>query len=255
LTSSSSEIFQSVLQDVAVKRLNQERLFSAGDIVNFLECEYHTYLDLIDLQTPLPRTETSEELGLIQAKGEAHESEYAKRLKTGPGSYADIVQASDSIPGRIMATMEAMRSGVDIIYQPSLKENSLFGAADFFRKVPKPSNIGPFSYEVIDTKLALNARTRFVIQLAYYSRLLSSVQGADPDLMHVVLGDQTEKSFACKDYTRYLNALLERFLQRKAGWSTFSGCTFLIRVSLCSSPFGLTTEPRRRRRSRSSWIL
>lgn len=42
-------------------------LYSASDLVNYLECERLTSLDLIDLETPLPRTADSYEAKLIQA--------------------------------------------------------------------------------------------------------------------------------------------------------------------------------------------
>jgi len=56
-------------------------LYSASDLVNYLECEHLTSLDLIDLETPLPRTEDSDEAKLIQAKGYSHESAFFEQLK------------------------------------------------------------------------------------------------------------------------------------------------------------------------------
>jgi hypothetical protein len=35
--------------------------YSASDVVNFLECEHLTSLDLINLETPLPQTEDDDE--------------------------------------------------------------------------------------------------------------------------------------------------------------------------------------------------
>jgi predicted RecB family nuclease len=189
-------------------------LFSAADILNFLDCEHHTFLDLTDLETPLPRTDSSEELKLIQTRGQAHEARYAGKLKKDGTSFVDIEQAGDTLNEKVQATLEAMRSGVDIIYQPHLKKDNLFGIADFMSKVARPSELGGYSYEIIDAKLALSPKTRFVIQLAFYTFLLSKIQETEPRHMRVVLGDQTEKIFGYHDYSRYLKSLLARFLKR-----------------------------------------
>ena len=205
-----------------MKHLHGRILFSAADLLNFLDCEHHTFLDLIDLETPLPRTESSEELMLIQARGKDHESRYAQQLKINSSSFTDIEQAGNTLNEKVQATLEAMRSGKDIIFQPHLKKDNLFGIADFMRRVSGPSLPGGYSYEIIDTKLALSPRTRFVIQLAFYSRILACIQGADPRHMRVVLGDGTEKIFLYQDYSRYFKNLVRRFFQRIEAWRTRS---------------------------------
>ena len=52
------------------------------------------------------------------------------------------------------ATLQAMRDGVDVIYQAVLLGDRRLGYADFLRRVEKPSDLGAWSYEVWDTKLA-----------------------------------------------------------------------------------------------------
>ena len=205
-----------------MKHFHGSILFSAADLLNFLDCEHHTFLDLIDLETPLPRTESSEELMLIQARGKDHESRYAQQLKINSSSFTDIEQAGNTLNEKVQATLEAMRSGKDIIFQPHLKKDNLFGIADFMRRVSGPSLPGGYSYEIIDTKLALSPRTRFVIQLAFYSYILACIQGADPRHMRVVLGDGTEKIFLYQNYSRYFKNLVRRFFQRIEAWRTRS---------------------------------
>ena len=62
--------------------------------------------------------------------------------------------------------------------------------------------------------LARSAKAKFLVQLAFYSALLARAQGAEPKLMHVVLGDQTERAFRCADYMHYYRSLLARFMTR-----------------------------------------
>lgn len=65
-------------------------LFSAGDVVAFLECEHATTLAPQDLETPLPRAEDDETLDLIQQKGFAHESAFLSSLKAKDLRLAEI---------------------------------------------------------------------------------------------------------------------------------------------------------------------
>jgi uncharacterized protein len=55
-------------------------------------------------------------------------------------------------------------------------------------RVDKPSELGGFSYDVVETKLARSTKARAIIQLCFYSDLLARIQGVVPDYMHVVLG-------------------------------------------------------------------
>jgi uncharacterized protein len=201
-----------------LQKTDKDILFSAGDVVNFLSCAHHTTLDLMDLEIPLPKDISSEELELVREKGYVHENQYAQKLRQGCGSFLDIWQAGDTLRERTKATCDAMRSGTEVIYQPVLQNGQLYGTADFLIRVAAPSQLGGYSYEVTDTKLALSVRARFVIQLAVYSKILGAIQGVEPALMRVVLGDMSEKGYACKDYSRYMARLLERFFAQAEAW-------------------------------------
>ena len=58
------------------------------------------------------------------------------------------------------ATRQAMSDGHDIIFQAALLSGSLFGRADFLRRVDRPSGLGAWSYEVIDTKLGRSPKAK-----------------------------------------------------------------------------------------------
>lgn len=192
-------------------------LYSASDLVNYLECEHLTSLDLIDLETPLPRTEDSDEAKLIQAKGYSHESAFFEQLKVRHPRVIDIAVTGGSNAQKVAATTQAMRDGYDIIFQATLQEGCLIGHADFLRKVNIPSVLGPWSYEVLDTKLSRSPKAKFIIQLAFYSSMVGKVQGVEPQLMHVILGDKSEATYRFADYARYLGLITQRFLERVQG--------------------------------------
>jgi len=73
-----------------MQKLNDAIAYSASDFVNFLECEHLTGLDLIDLVSPLPRTEDDDEAKLSQDKGHQHEIRFVETLKSQHESFVDI---------------------------------------------------------------------------------------------------------------------------------------------------------------------
>lgn len=71
-----------------------QTIFSATDLVKFLECEHLTALDRINLETPLPRSEDSEEARLFQGKGLAHEAAFRETLQPRVFEAARITEPS-----------------------------------------------------------------------------------------------------------------------------------------------------------------
>ena len=192
-------------------------LYSATDLVNYLECEHLTALDLIDLETPLEKTTDSDQAKLIQAKGYAHEADFLEVLRSRHSSLIDIAAAGGTLEQKVANTLAAMREGFEIIFQATLRDGCLVGHADFLRKVARPSDLGDWSYEVMDTKLARSTKAKFIIQLGFYSAMVGKAQGIAPLQMHVVLGDRTELAYRFADYARYLDLVTRQFLERVSG--------------------------------------
>lgn len=192
---------------------NGTQLYSASDLCNFLECQHLTVMDLQHLITPMEKAADSDQNRLIQEKGLAHESTFLDRLKTQYADVIDIAQGNPSFARRVELTIDAMKKGAEIIFQASLQEGHFIGHADFLRKVPYPSALGAYSYEVIDTKLAKTAKAKFLVQVALYSRMLIPILGMQPRSMSIVLGDaaRTEHHFRVDDYADYLEHVLQRF--------------------------------------------
>jgi predicted RecB family nuclease len=194
-----------------MQRRGGEVLYSAGDVVAFLECQHATALSLIDLDTPLKRAEDDASLELIQNKGFSHEAGFLDSLKAKKLRVAEI--PGDGRPEDLVAqTMQAMHEGHDVVFQAALRGGPFYGRADFLRRVDQPSNLGAWRYEAADTKLARSAKAKFLIQLAFYSDLLGEVQGAEPGAMHLVLGDGGEHNYRVADFSRYYGQVRDRFL-------------------------------------------
>lgn len=165
--------------------------YSATDLVGFLECQHLTGLDRAALSGHLERPErTDPVLDRIAQRGQLHEERFLEERflesLASDGLSALKLELDHSLPrnerlskGR-KETFKAMQSGADVIYQAVLLDGRRLGFADFLRRVEHPSNLGNWSYEVWDTKLARHAKASAVLQLCMYSDLLREYQGQAP---------------------------------------------------------------------------
>jgi predicted RecB family nuclease len=190
-------------------RSDQQLALTASDVVNHLACRHLTTLDLRNLDEPLVESEEDPTLQLLQKKGDAWERQYLEDLRAAAPGLVEIPTKA-SRQTQIDQTLSAMESGASIIFQAALSTPGWFGRADFLRRVPAPSALGAWSYEVLDTKLSREPRASHVLQLCFYSWLLAGLQGREPTSMGVVLGDGSERTFRYADYARYFHRLRAR---------------------------------------------
>ncbi len=114
------------------------------------------------------------------------------------------------------AELVSMRRGAEVIYQGRLEDadGRWSGYPDFLLRVDEPSALGAWSYEVLDAKLARNAKGAAVLQLLLYSDLLALAQGAAPEQMHLALGGGDGRgyaSFRVAEYSAYYRAVRRGF--------------------------------------------
>lgn len=208
-------------------------LFSATDLVNFAACPHLSHLDLLNLTSPLPKAQDTEEMLLIQGKGFDHEARYFEELRKRHGKVLDVREDGLSDAEAFLRTKLALASGADVVFQGTFLETPWVGHADFLVRVETPSELGAFSYEVVDTKLARSSRAKFLLQLCLYTEMLASVQGAMSRHMHVVLGDGRKETFIVADYLRYYRQLKQRFLDWAARDTKNSYPERTDRCSMC----------------------
>jgi len=86
--------------------------------------------------------------------------------------------------------------------------------ADELLRVEVPSNLGDYSYEIADTKLARETKGRTMLQLCLYSDLLREIQGVLPEYMYVVPPGQGYKpeDFRVDDYMAYYRVVGNRLV-------------------------------------------
>ncbi|PWG03523.1 TM0106 family RecB-like putative nuclease [Sphingosinicella humi] len=192
---------------------NDSLLHSASDLNAFLGCAHAAALNLRKLIEPdsLPDpAEDDESAVLIQQAGHAHEGAYLASLREKGGVIE--ISSRGTLEKRAAETLDAMRVGAPIIYQATFLDAPWHGFADFLRRVERPSELGGWSYEVIDTKLARTASPKHVLQLALYSEMIAKVQGVRPHGMHLVLGDCREEEFRTTEFRHTLDASTHRYL-------------------------------------------
>ena len=191
------------------KRDDGTYLFSPTDLVNFLGCSHSTVLDLRAFSEPLEYDDVSDSDKLLQKKGDEHEAAYLQCLKNDGKVVAEIPK-DILVSERSRLTNEAMQKGADVVYQAALLADNWGGYADFLVKTSKPSTLGAFSYEAVDTKLARHPRVKHLVQLGVYSSLLAIRQGTPPEQAHIVLGDGAIPSFLVSDFASYVRHAMQR---------------------------------------------
>src|SRR5262245_37560443 len=195
-----------------MRKDGQDLVLSAKDLINFLGCQHSTALDLDVAARVLHAPEAIEDayLELLKEKGNAHERAYLEKLKA-QGKCVREIQRADSLGEMTEATRQAMRDGVDVIYQGALRSGRWHGYSDFLLRVDTASELGDYSYEVADTKLTRTAQPKHVVQLCIYSDLVAREQGLRPKRAYIVLGDNTEFPVRVDDYRHYVDVVRKRF--------------------------------------------
>jgi uncharacterized protein len=165
---------------------NQKIQTSATDLAKHLACRHLTTLDFLAATGKLERVYRNDPgIEVLEERGRRHENAYLTYLQQrGCEVLLDDPTLDDA--RRLQRTISAMRSGVGAIAQADLQHGRWFGRADVLLKVSRPSALGNYSYEVVDTKLARETRGGTILQLCLYSELLARLQDLMPERMYVV---------------------------------------------------------------------
>lgn len=214
-----------------MQNLDGSTVYSASDLVGYLECEHLTTLERAVFATDLERPKRVDpELDVLQRRGEEHEQKYLAYLRDQGRNVVDGRHARDADPNGskrqvierdAALTLQRMREGADVIYQATLFDGIWLGYADFLLRVDGPgaaSGLGTHHYEVADTKLARHVKGGALLQMCVYSDLLAGIQGRMPENMHVALGGSGHRieSFRLDDYLAYFRSVKGRFAEAVA---------------------------------------
>ncbi|WP_442543369.1 TM0106 family RecB-like putative nuclease [Arthrobacter sp. KN11-1C] len=186
----------------------QDLVFSASDLVTASTCEYQL-LRKLDEKLGLaqkPAFDVDEMLERTAALGDVHEHRVLDRFVAEFGTWDPVKRTGvfDVVPADAMdrttlqdkhaESIEALRSGADVVFQAAFFDGQFHGRSDFLVKQPNGS------YAVYDTKLARHAKVTALLQLAAYGdQLLKAGITPAPDLT-LVLGATIQRDAAGFDY-------------------------------------------------------
>ncbi|MBI2780899.1 MAG: TM0106 family RecB-like putative nuclease [Chloroflexi bacterium] len=197
-------------------------IYAATDLVGFLACTHRLALERAAMAGLVSKPVRNDPgIELIARRGEVHEQRYLADLRAEGRRVVSITQTADfesraeQLRAAAAATEAAMRDGADVIYQATFFDGTWLGFADFLLRVEEPSNLGSWSYEVADTKLARSAKSGAILQVCSYVEQLTRVQGREPAQLHIVLGGSAreKRSFPVSDFMAYYRKVKAEFEQ------------------------------------------
>ena len=195
-----------------MKYINNSVALSASDLVNHLACHHLTMLNSeAAAGIRAASTDWDPTVALMRERGLAHEKNYLQHLDDVGRrlTYIDGIEVNNAA---VSATTDAMREGADVIVQAALNSDQWSGRIDALLRVQKPSTLGEWSYEAVDTKLSRETRSGAILQLSLYSELVANMQGVMPDWMYIVTpwtGFEPQ-AYRTTDYAAYYRLVKKR---------------------------------------------
>lgn len=192
-------------------RLNS-LVLSATDLSNHLACRHLTTLNHAFARGEKSPPEFFDpRLDTLRERGFLHEAAYLAHLRAC-GVEVTELSAGGSEEAALRATYEAMRRGVPALAQASLAAGQWHGRADVLLRVDRPSALGPWSYEPVDTKLALDTRAGTILQLLVYAELLVPLQGVSPEYVGVITPESLAEPerYRVAEYQAFANRVRKR---------------------------------------------
>ncbi len=188
---------------------------AATDLSRYLSCRHLIELERAAAEGRATRPVRHDPaLDLLIQRGREHEQAYVESLRARGLVVDDLREVEGDTAAE--RTALSMRTGAGAIVQAAFADGRWSGRADVLLRVDRPSNLGAWSYEVVDTKLARDTRGATVLQLCVYTDLVGRLQGVAPEQMHVVKPGTplVSEVFRCADYQAYYRLLKLRLEAR-----------------------------------------
>lgn len=176
--------------------MNKQNFFSATKLTDFLKCGHIIYNDFFEKEKNLKKIEISNYQKIRLIKGDEHEDNCLKLFRNKYSKIIDIKNLKfpendnyeNIINLKIDKTIQSMKKGVEVIRGGWLKRDNWRGEIDFLVKNNEiKSNLGNYSYDVIDAKNSIKSKPEHIIQLGIYAFMLESFQGRLPSKLKVAL--------------------------------------------------------------------
>jgi predicted RecB family nuclease len=164
--------------------MTKHKVITPSHLFRFSKNPLWIWHDLFGDQT---KKEPLSEFSLkIIEDGNLHEQEYISKIQ--------VTEVQEKDPARgVEETLRLMRIGTPLIYQGWLEQRMddviYRGRPDLLERRPGSSNFGDWVYVPIDVKSSSEVKTSHREQLAFYSMVLSSIQGYFPQLTSIINGN------------------------------------------------------------------
>src|ERR1022692_988047 len=169
-----------------MQKVGDSILLSASDLVGHLNCRHLTGLDIAVATGALGKPKVWDPLlAILWERGARHEQAFVEHLKS-QGLSVTVIDGVGIDAEAVARTRAAMIAGEEVIVQGAFRADGWVGRTDVLRRVDTASDLGNWSYEVIDTKLARETKGGTVLQLCLYADLVTSFQGKLPVFSYVV---------------------------------------------------------------------
>jgi uncharacterized protein len=188
-----------------MQKLGDSILISASDLVGHLNCRHLTELDIAVATGVLDKPKVWDPLlQLLWERGARHEQAFVDHLRS-QGHTVTVIDGVGIDDHAIARTRASMVAGDAIIVQGAFRLSGWVGRTDILKRVEIASDLGEWSYEVIDTKLARETKGGTVLQLCLYADMVASIQGLRPQFSYVVApwSDFVPQVYRMDDYRAY----------------------------------------------------
>jgi predicted RecB family nuclease len=216
-----------------MKKIENSFELHATDLVGYLQCRHLTVLDRAVAEGALPKPRIWDPfLQILSERGSAHERSYVDHL-IASGFDVVRIDGRDVSEAAVAKTLATMRQGTAVIVQAALLHEGWGGRADILLRVERPSALGAWSYEPVDTKLARETKAASVLQLCVYADLLAETQGLAPEYLQVVAPwtDFQPQRYRFTDYAAYFRKVKHALMSRIAAPMTDD--SYPIRIEHC----------------------
>lgn len=195
-----------------MRLVDQLLRLSATDLANHLSCAHLSQQSLAVAEGRAKKPKWHDPIAdILRERGMDHEAAYLAHLRESQGIDVVAIPEGSDADG-LKRTRAAMQAGAPLIYQAPLGNARWHGRADFLRRVETPSELGAWSYVVIDAKLATETRAGTILQLCVYSELVAELQGTWPACAYVVAPHHgfNPEPYRLADYTAYYRLVKRR---------------------------------------------
>ena len=208
-----------------------KNFYSPTMLTRYINCKHIISNEYLESSQNLKRDQRSITDDLRLQKGIEHEVDYFQELKKKYSKIKDIKSLKKlSKDEKIKETIKSIKEGYELIYGGWLSNKNWSGEIDFLEiNKNQKSDLGDYSYEILDTKNSTKVKGVSVYQLGIYLDLLKNIQGILPKNFYFVLKDKKKQKIKVSDvYDAYLyhKDSYEKFLSKNLGKTFPEKCSF-----------------------------